>query len=209
MSNETNACVVAPNGNIHTPKGKLSFPSLVTPRTMRDASPDAIPKFSLSILIPPDADISALKKAAAECAQAKWGDKKPPKLKSPFLRAGDLLKADGEPLYPEDMAEWTVLRPSATKAVGVVDATAKLIPTERVDDEAYSGRWARVAVRPFAYDKAGNRGVSFGLQAAQLLDHDTPMAGSATRAEDEFAPVQIAAAPVTASATASADDIWG
>lgn len=202
----TNTCIVNANGNILTPKGRLSFPALFEPRTMQDAEPGAVPKYSTSLLIPPDADISALKAAAGACAKEKWGDRLPPKLKSPFLRAGDMLRRDGSPLYPPEMAEWVVLRPSASRAIGIVDHTSHAVPKEKAS-EAYSGRWARISVRPFAYDKAGNRGVAFGLQAAQLLDHDTPMAGAATRAEDEFAPVAIAAAPGAASA-ASADDMW-
>lgn len=190
--NEINfkTCRLTKTGNIITPKCRLSFPNLLEARTPPGSDKA---KFSVSMLIPPDADIALLKKAAAEAAKEKWGDKLPNKMKSPFLDAGDHE-------YEGYIAGWLLLRASSIQKPGIVNARGEPVSD---DAEVYPGRWACVSLRPFCYDTNGNRGVSFGLQNVQLLDHDEPIGGRA-RAEDEFEAVGDA----EVGAVESSDDIF-
>lgn len=172
-------CRVSKSGNIITPKARLSFPTLFTAKTAPGADKA---KFGCSLLIPPDADISILIDAVKKCAKEKWGDKLPSKLKTPFLKAED-YEYEG---YEEG---WTVLRPNSLQKPGIVDGAGNNVSEE---SEVYPGRWCVASLRAFAYDTSGNRGVAFGLQNIQLLDHDEPIGGRA-RAEDEFEAVDVPA----------------
>lgn len=171
-------CRVSQAGNIITPKARLSFPQVFTAKAAPGS--DKL-KFSVSLLIPPTSDIGLLIDAVKKTAAEKWGDKLPAKLKSPFLKAED-FEYDG---YEEG---WVLLRATSLQKPGIVDATGQNCDEE---SQVYPGRWCVASLRPFAYDTNGNRGVSFGLQNIQLLDHDDPIGGRA-RAENEFEPVEVA-----------------
>jgi hypothetical protein len=175
MTIDLTKCRVSKSGNIITPKGRLSFPQLFVAKSAPGSDKA---KFGCSILLPPTADIGLLKQAAEKCAKEKWGEKMPSKLKTPFLKAEDYE-------YEGYEQGWVLLRPTSLTKPGIVDAAGNNVDE---DSQVYPGRWAVLSLRPFAYDSNGNRGVSFGLQNVQLLDHDEPIGGRA-RAEDEFEPV--------------------
>lgn len=185
-------CRVSKSGNIITPKAKLSFPQLFTAKKAPGAEKE---KFSLSLLIPKTSDISLLKKAAEEAAREKWGDKLPSKLKSPFLKAED-YEYEG---YDDSVV---LVRATGLQKPGLVNAAGENVSEE---SEVYPGRWCVASLRAFAYDTNGNRGVAFGLQNVQLLDHDEPIGGRA-RAEDEFEAVETASDP--AGKKSSADSVF-
>lgn len=178
---DLNKCRVAASGNIITAKCRMSFPNLFTAKPFEDGDDKKF--FSLSLLIPGTADISLLKQAAEKCAKEKFGDKMPPKLKNPFLKAGDIASS-------AEFEGWTLIRTKTLAKPGVVDAAGKNVIDEA---DAYAGRWAVVSLRPYAYDHPkGGKGVSFDLQNVQLLDHDDPLGNSKPRAESEFEPVDVA-----------------
>lgn len=186
MSIDFNTCRMTKAGNIVTPKARMGFPTLFTPRTAPGSDKA---KFSISLVIPDKADLALLKKAAAEAAKAKWGDKLPAKMKSPFLKAAE-CEGDKGKHFPEELDAWTVLRPTSLQQPGIVDAQGHNVKDEK---EVYSGRWCVASLRAFAYDTNGNKGVSFGLQNVQILDHDEGWGGMRAKAEDEFEPVGAAA----------------
>ena len=161
--------------NLMTPEFRVSFPALFR---ARKANEQAEAKFSVSMLFPKGADISALKKAADAAAREKWGDKIPKKLKTPFLNQGD-YDLEGY----EDGA--ILIRTTSIQKPGVVDKNVQPIVDE---SEVYPGCYARATVRAFTYDVNGNAGVSFGLQNLQKLRDGEHLAGR-TRAEDDFSPV--------------------
>ena len=66
---------------------------------------------------------------------------------------------------------------------GVVSANLKPII---VRDDLYAGCYCRASVTAFAYDKAGNKGVSFGLQNI-MKTRDGESVSGRSRAEDDFA----------------------
>ena len=69
---------------------------------------------------------------------------------------------------------------------GVVDREKKEILTS---DECYSGMIARATVDAFAWDKAGNKGISFGLQNVQKLDDGERLGGGRIPSNDDFDPL--------------------
>ena len=120
-------------------------------------------------------------------AQDKWGDKIPKTLRSPF-RLNEELEA---PIIGIG-DDWTIMSFSANedRRPGIVDAKLQDI----IDDaDVYSGAWYRCQVRAFAYDTAGNKGVSFGLQNVQKLRDDDPLGNGRIPASKAFEPVESAA----------------
>jgi hypothetical protein len=69
---------------------------------------------------------------------------------------------------------------------GVVDADVSPIMEQ---SEVYSGCYARVSLRAFAFSNSGNKGVSFGLGNVQKLADGDSLGGSRARAEDDFTPI--------------------
>lgn len=194
MATDFTKARLSKSGNLITPKARMSFPTLFTAKAAKGSDKE---KYSLSLLIPPTADISLLIEAVKKVATEKWGEKLPAKLKSPFLKAEDYE-------YEGYEAGWVLVRCTSLQKPGLVDATGGNVDEER---EAYPGRWCVASLRPFAYDNSGNRGVSFGLQNVQLLDHDEPIGGRA-RAEDEFEPVDVPVDAATGNKQ-SADSVFG
>lgn len=165
-------------GNLHTPKCRIAWNSLFTPKAMKGASPDTA-KYDITLLIPKTANIDVLKAAAAEVAKEKFGDKVKG-IRSPFRKTDE---KDNLADIAEDFPYYITAR--SKDRPGIVGPNGK-----RVDDpeQVYAGRWAKASIQAFAYDNAGNKGASFGLQNVQLLDHDEPLAigGSRVAAESEF-----------------------
>lgn len=165
---------------VMTPEGRVSFPAVFEPRAAVEGQ---IPKYSVVLLFPKTTDLSALKAACTAAVKAKWGDKPPKGLRSPF-RDGDEKDLDGY--------EGTIyINASAQDRPGLVDNRVQPIGPDR-KEAFYAGCYARVMVRAFAYDKNGNKGVSFALQNIQKLKDGEPF-GSKRKAEDDFEAVAGAA----------------
>lgn len=175
--------------NVLTPEFRASFVFLFQPRRAND---QAEPKYSVSMLFAKNADISALQKAATAAVTAKWGDKLPKKLKSPFLNQGDYALEGYE-------SGNVLIRASSIQKPGIVD---KLVQPILDASEVYSGCFGRASVRAFAYEVSGNCGVSFGLQNFQKLRDGDPIGGR-SRPEDDFTPVTDGAA-----GGGSPDSLW-
>lgn len=178
VNNYAKTGYVTKSGTVASPEGRLSYASYLTTR-----NPEAINKktgegkYTCSLLIPPDADLSLLKAAADKAAKEFFGANPPKGLHSPFLDAGE--KAG------EEREGWTLLRVSSNQKPQIVDAR-----NQNVDDadEVYSGRWAHLTLRAAGWDVDKKKGVSFFLSNVQLLRHDEPLGGMRAKAEDEFAP---------------------
>lgn len=212
MAIDFKKCRETKGGNIITPKARLSYPNLFTPNA-RAKTQDGKLKYTLSVLIPPDADIGPLKAAAEKAAIDEFGAEKMKSLVEmkrfniPWLDAFEKSRTEKNPAGDEQFKGWTLLRVTSLQKPQIVNA--KL---ENVDDESevYPGRWACVSLRPFAYPArtGGNAGVSFGLRNVQLLDHDTPLAGSNVQAQDEFEPVDTDGGEDAPSEGATADSVF-
>ena len=156
--------------NIVTPEFRAAFISIFRATSMKNADgTDSPPKFSIRAAFPPTANLAPLKKEAEQAAKDKWGDKMPKNLRSPFR-----LNEELENPVISIGDDWVIISFSANadRRPGIVDANRQDI----IDDaDVYSGAWYRAQVRAYAYDKAGNKGVSFGLQNVQKLRDDDPI----------------------------------
>ena len=172
------------SGNIRTPKGRMVYPSLFEPSLPKGETDKEKARYQVTLLIPKGANIDVLKAAVKEVLDENVSEakRKTTKVKTPFLKTEDQERfAEFAEDYP------VMIRCNAKFKPEVVSPTAKAVSADDEADEVYSGRFARITVRPFFYDHpTGGKGVSLGLQNVQLLDHADPIAGGRVRAESEF-----------------------
>lgn len=169
-------------GNTVTGPVRLSFPNLFTPKAAAEGQES---KYSTMILIPKSdkATVKALRdaeKEAAENGKSKFGGKVPSNLNS-IIHDGD--DEDITENYPERAGHWYMTVSSSPQyRPGVVDKNLNPVLDQ---SEVYSGVYAKVSVRAFAYNTAGNKGVSFGLQNVQILGYGENLGGG-VKPEEEF-----------------------
>ena len=172
---------MATNQNVMTPKFRASFANVFRPGKAMEEGGE--PKYGVMMLFDKDADLSALKAAAQRAVVDKWGADKakwPKNLRSPFR---DQAEKEGDAY----VAGAYFITATSKQKPGLVDQRNQPIIDE---SEFFSGCYARATVRAFAYDKAGNRGVAFGLQNVQKLADGEPLGGGRVPAEKEFEPVE-------------------
>ena len=155
--------------NVITPEFRAAFVGLFKATAPKE-NPNGAKKFSMRAVFMPDADMTTLKQQAQIAAEEKWGAGKVPKtIRSPF-RFNEELE-NPIPGVPDDAVVMT-FSANEDRRPGVVDKNLQDI----IDDsECYSGAWFRAQVRAYAYDNAGNKGVSFGLQNVQKTRDDEPL----------------------------------
>lgn len=177
-----------------TAKGRANF--IILHKLWAKKGSDNTPKRVVSMIFPPEADLTLLNKIAIKTAKdngftvktflngevvvevTEKGKKKKVTINSPFIDADAKLADVTSKGEAVDLEGWKMLRCSTTRVVKVRDKSGDLIDEDDIETEAYSGRWLRLMVRPLWYDVDGNKGVSFGLEGAQLLGHDDPIGGS-------------------------------
>ena len=150
-----------------TPVFRLSFPQLFEAKSFQGS--DA--KFSLTMLFDNEADLTELKAAAKAAAVEKFGaDKIPANFRTPFRDGIEKEHLDG---YGEGV---TFIRATsgADSAPELVDRGKNEIVSQR---DLYAGCYCRAVVTPFAYDTAGNRGVSFGVRVVQKMADGSSFGG--------------------------------
>ena len=183
--------MIMPGTTLTTPVGRVCF-AHVYEKTK--ANENAREVWSLDLVFPPGTDLTSLKQAAHAAAKAKWGDKVPPNLRSPFRscddRAGTAGYGDGETFisFRQDK-----IQPA------VVDQNLNSITPE--SGRFYSGCFARVSTSAYAYSKAGNVGVSFSLHNVQKTEDGENLAFGARRPEDDFEVVEGFGAPAETDVT--------
>lgn len=144
-------------------------------------------KYSVTILIPKSRgkELDPLRAEAIRVAKEKWGAKGEAILAS----AKNKMIQDGDTYVPQDGGEpdpsyknnWFI-RMRTDRKPQVIDGKKNPIFT---DDDCYSGCLLRVSGNAFAYEREGNRGVSFGLNNVQVLEKRARLDGRKS-AEDEF-----------------------
>jgi hypothetical protein len=159
---------------ITTPPFRVSFPNVFKPKSNFEGQE---PAYSVQMLFPKNADLTAMKKAVEEAKRKKWGSDKTawPKFKHPVFK-------DGNEKNMEAYKDMIVVEARTKQKPGLVDRSCQ----EIIDPgEFYPGCWARATLTCFAYEKAGNKGVSFGLQNLQKVKDDTAFSGK-KNAKDDF-----------------------
>lgn len=221
MADTTKTCIVTKTGNLRTAKCRMSFPNLFEAVAKNDENPTDL-RFSASLVIPSDADITLLKKEAGKAAVEKWGaDKIPGNMNNPFREAAELNRAE----YRSDDV---VIRVDSKFRPGVVDAQGRTVTSAEghtvtgenangtqiieliEDNRVYAGRHCYATLSPYAYPsiKGGKPGVKFHLQNLQLLDHDEAWSGGGAKAEDDFEAVAGTGGDA-AAAGLGADELFG
>lgn len=199
-----------------TPKFRVSYPAVMKPRLNKLKGKE---EYSVECLFPKGQDLSALKKAVQQAIIEKWGTDKskwpknvpqmlePGEKGCPFKKQDDKEK-DG--VMPDGYEKGAIfLRLNSTRKPGVVDGSLSPITEE---SEFYGGCYARASVTVYAYDQAGNRGVSFGLVNLQKMADGEAFSGI-TRAEDDFEAIEETNVSTDTSFVgsdeASADSLFG
>lgn len=178
---------------VTTPEFRASFPALFKAESFNGGKE----KFSVVMVFPKSTDLKALKDAARAAVDAKWPTGRPANLRTPFRDGSE--KGDLEGFGPDTV----FVTATTTRKPGLVDRQLQpIIEPERF----YAGCYARATVSAFAYDQAGNKGVSFGLHNVQFLRDGEPLAGG-TKAEDDFEAVD--GGDVFGEADAAQDDFLG
>ncbi len=189
---------------ITTPESRLSYPTLFqakVPTWGGDAKFSLVQIFRVKETAASKAagekvvDIepikAAIRKVLAEALGGNWQEeiKRKKDDGSPVYR---LPLRDGNSTEKKDIAgfgEGTVFLTASSKMKpGVVDSVAGADGRPKVIDvptDVYGGCYGRTTLSVFYYDKAGNKGVSFGLQNVQKLRDGEPL-GSKAAASDDF-----------------------
>lgn len=184
---------------IQTPKARLSYPNLFKARAMEEGQEA---KYSCSLIFDADAQKSPafalMKQQAALAAKEKWGDKIPSNLRSPF-RSGD-EKGDEAYAGAIFINSTSKLKPGIVG--GSIDPLTGKLRVIEDPAEIYAGCYVIAAVRAYAYEAKGNRGVAFGLQGLQKIGDGEPIGGGAVRADTFFSAVD-------PSSVTKVEDIFG
>lgn len=175
------------------PKGRMNYCYLATPdpKKSKERGEDM---FGTAILIPPGVDLKPVKSALFKVAKANIKDEGRAK-KSVADRFIDPRNLPDGGDMGEQWDGFTLIRPTPSKfRPSCVDARGREVDLakEGAGELAYSGRWARLLVKP-SYYKAragGSEGVSFFLEAVQLLQDDDRIGGAGVRASDAFEAVE-------------------
>lgn len=181
--------------NVTTPRFRVSYPKVLKAERNKLSGKD---EFSVVALFPFGKDSPEFAKMRAACNEAiekKFGKDKtqwPKNLKSPFRDQGERVKyVEGKKILPAGHVEGNIfINLKSTQKPGVVEKTESGLQEIVSEADFYGGCWAVASVRAYAYDQAGNRGVSFGLQNICKVKDDEPLGGGKTRPEDDFAAVQ-------------------
>ena len=179
----TSKSIKSPSGNVITAAGRLCYPNLFEAVLPQGETDEKKKRFQTSMVFPKSADLGLLNEAVEAAAVAEWGPdyKKKYKVRKPFL------KTEEHPKIGVDAEEFPVLIRTNSPTRSQIIRGDKSPVTEREAEDVYAGRWARLSLRCYAYDhKTGGKGISFGLQNVQLLDHDEPLTQMRPPAEDEF-----------------------
>ena len=175
---------------IITPEFRACFVSLFKATGFKNADgTEGKRTYSIKAAFPPTADLSQLIAQAKQAAVDKWGNNIPKTLRSPFRKNEETdnpVQGIGD--------DWTIMTFSANEDKfsprhNLVDASNNGIMDEV---EVYSGAWFAAQVQAYAYDTAGNKGVSFGLRNVQKRREDEPIGGGSGPANKAFEAVAAA-----------------
>ncbi|MCP7950620.1 DUF2815 family protein [Listeria monocytogenes] len=169
------------SAKVVTGEVRLSFVHLLEPYAYEGQEE----KYSTMILIPKSDKntvnaIKAAQKAALEQGTvSKFGGKKPSNLKNTLRDGDDEMDTEERPEFEGHY----FMNVSSKTAPGILDkAKQKTISP----DDVYSGVYARVSINFFAYNTAGNKGISAGLNNVMVLGKGDYLGGRAS-ADSDFA----------------------
>jgi hypothetical protein len=177
----------APARKVTTPKFRASFVYIFKPQPPMEGSANTEPKYGVTMLFDQaaqkTAEFKALKQLALTALREKFGDKPKPDGNGWFVGMKNPLRDGAEKAEMEGYGEGVIFASATSKMQpGLVDQGLSRIISEQ---DFFSGCYARATVTAYGFDKAGNKGVAFGLQNVQKLANGEAFSGR-TAAEDEF-----------------------
>ena len=149
-----------------TPEARLLFPNLFEPTQFEESGKAT---YNALLVFPAGTDISALAEAVKRCATA--GLRNTAGARNPIRDGNEKVEEWGEVFR-----DAKYIRISSQFEPAVVDRQRQAILDPK---QVYSGCYARAAVRCYAYDTKGNRGVSFGFDAIQITREGEHLGGGA------------------------------
>lgn len=193
------------NKEIVTEPCRLAFPALFKPRpTVKGGTKLA---YQAALLLPPDFDMKPLVACVQAAMMEKWG--KTVKLvgKNNPLRKCDDLDEDNRSTGYEP--GWRYTNAKSDYQPAVLDQKKQEILDEK---KIYPGVWCRFHLTAYAWENPkNNRGVSFSLNAVQLVREDDRLDGRKT-AKDVFGEIEsddLAGAPENGGSDDDTDDLLG
>ncbi|MCF8566878.1 DUF2815 family protein [Alicyclobacillus tolerans] len=167
-----------------TGKVRLSFVHLTSPYARNGQEP----KYSATLLIP-KSDVAtkqrmdaAVNAAIQEGVEKRWNGVRPPQISIPIYDGDGVKPSDGLPFGPECKGHWVLTASSkADRKPEIVDL--QLNPILNATD-VYSGMYAHVSIRFFAYFSSGKKGIGCGLGNVQKVADGEPLAGGKSAADD-------------------------
>jgi len=166
---------------IVTPPLRLAFPALFEPKPVAKGKSDEM--YQAVLLLPPDTDLKPFAACIKAAALEKFG-KLPPMAadKNPIKSCAGKSQFAG---YDEG---WHYINTKSKFEPTVVDQRRQSIIDPKM---IFAGCWCRFHINAFAYDHPqGGKGVSFGLNAVQLVREDERLDGRKT-AEEVFDPIEV------------------
>ncbi len=172
---------------VTTPKFRASFVYIFSPQPPMEGSQNKEPKYGVTMLFDEAAQKTAeyknLKALAVSALKEKFGDKLKPDGNGWFVGMKNPLRDGMEKAEMEGYGAGVMFASATSKMQpGLVDQGLQRIISEQ---DFFSGCYARATVTAYGFDKAGNRGVAFGLQNVQMLSKGEAFSGR-TAAEDDF-----------------------
>ena len=186
------------NEAIKTPEFRLCFPQLFTPKRFEESGKEL---YSCMAVFPKTTDLSAIKQIARDAFKAKFPNGARAS-RNPIRDGNEMVEEWGDSFKDT----WFIRLSSQLKPVVVDVHRAAIVDPSLV----YSGCYARAAIHAYAYAVKGNKGVSFGFGAIQILRDGEPLSGGAAAAKlfddgvtGDFDAAAKSAAAAPASAPAS------
>jgi len=164
---------------IITPVFRVSFPHIMEPAWNMQKTKK---KFSLVMLFPENTDLSELVKITEQAKEDKWGKKIPNNLRPTFRKGTGHINKSGDQYEGYEGCIFASAGSQEQSRPGLVDRNkGKIIDP----NEFYAGCYAIATLQAYAYDTAGNRGVSFALHNVMKWDDGESLTGR-VKAENDF-----------------------
>jgi hypothetical protein len=151
---------------------RLAYVHLLEPRAAADG---AEPKYSVTMIVPKTdtANLTAIREATKAAREARWGAKPPAGLRSP-VRDGDEKDAEGNYVRGEEFRGAYYMNAASKRPVD-----AKIMMGGKIvncpPEHLVSGYYGSVMINCYAYEAAGNKGVSAGLNGVTITKRGEPL----------------------------------
>ena len=153
---------------IVTPEATLSFPRVEKATKVDPTNENEEPKFSAVFIFPKGTDFTQMKAVIMHVGETRWGAKFKEMLKTGQVKSP--LRKDGNPKYFPEGAVYISPRSKNKPGLVMPYPDEKGQPALCEDPSIfYAGARVRANVTAFAYDRLGNKGVSFGLNSIQWI----------------------------------------